>query len=164
MQAQPSLKKLHFEPGEYYLQCAATKYFLALRGKHLLLDDTQKLVPTFTGLVTFVQNQDGSTTLYSSLNDALLKVDGDGEIVTITQEEKEFAGNDFEDFELIQTSGNDGVQLIIRSIQTQKFVRVSEFKSLRADVTDPIYASKFVLKPRYLFKLYIKNHYLHLHP
>ena len=140
------LPKFQFKPGEYYIQCAATNHFLALQVRHLLLDNTQERIPTFTGLIKLVQHQDGSTVLYSSLNDMRLKVDNSGEIVTVSQYD-----NELEDFELFQAVGNKNGQLIIRSIQTKMFVRVSE-SSLRlcADVVHPFYASKFVLKSRYL--------------
>ena len=140
------LPKFQFKPGEYYIQCAATNHFLALQVRHLLLDNTQERIPTFTGLIKLVQHQDGSTVLYSSLNDMRLKVDNSGEIVTVSQYD-----NELEDFELFQAVGNKNGQLIIRSIQTKKFVRVSELcLRLYADVADPFYASKFVLKSRYL--------------
>ena len=141
----PSLPKFQFESGEYYIQCATTSWrFLALQGKHIRLDDTQKRIPTCTGLVKLLQNQDGSTVLYSSLNNEQLKVDNAGEIVTVSQ------ANELEDFELFQAVGNGNGQLIIRSIQTETFVRVSQSLRLCADVTDPKNASKFVLKSRYL--------------
>ena len=143
------LPKFQFKPGEYYIQCAATNHFLALQVRHLLLDDTQRLIPTFTGLIRLVQHQDGSTVLYSSLNDMRLNVDDSDEIVTISHKEKE-ADKEFGDFELFQAGGNKNGQLIIRSIQTKMFVRVSESLRLCADVVHPFYASKFVLKSRYL--------------
>ena len=74
-------------------------------------------------------------------------MDSVGEIVTVSQEEKE-ADNELEDFELFQAVDNAINQLIIRSIQTKKFVRVSESLRLCADVVNPFYASKFVLKSR----------------
>ena len=140
-------QKFQFEPGKYYMQCSATKHFLALQVKHLLLDNTQKLFPTFTGLIRLAQNQDGTAALYSSLNGKQLKVDNAGEIVTVSQDEKE-AGEDSEDFEFVQAAGNESGQLIIRSIQTEKFVRVSESLRLCADVANTLDASKFVLKSR----------------
>ena len=143
------LPRFQFKPDEYYMQYAATNHFLALQVRHLLLDDTQRLIPTFTGLIRLVQHQDGSTALYSSLNDMRLKVDNSGEIVTISHKEKE-ADKEFEDFEFFQAVGNESGQLIIRSIQTKKFVRVSESLRLCADVLHPFNASKFVLKSRYL--------------
>ena len=141
------LQKLQFNPGEYYVQCAATNRFLALQVKHLLLD--QKQIPTFTGLIKLFQNHNDGTALYSSLNGMQLKVDDAGEIVTVCQEEKE-AGKELEDFEFFQTTNNESNQLIVRSIQTKKFVRVSESLRLCADVADPKKANKFVLKSRYL--------------
>ena len=147
--AQPSLKKFQFEPGEYYVQCAATKHFLALQGKYLLLDNTQKLIPTFTGLVKLAQNPDGNTALYSSLNDKQLKVDSAGDVMVVSREEKR-TGKDLENFELIKGAGNDDGQLIILSIQTKKFVRVSKSLRLRADVSDSMDEGKFVLISRYL--------------
>ena len=150
--AETLLPKFQFKSGEYYMQCAATNCFLALKVRHLLLDNTQKLIPTFTGLLKVVQNRDGSTALYSSLNDMRLKVDNAGDIVTVSQEAKE-VGKELEDFEFFQTEGNENGQLIIRSIQAKKFVRVSKLKTLCADVIHPSEASKFVLKDRYLLQI-----------
>ena len=142
------LPKFQFKPGEYYLHCAATNHFLALQERHLLLDNTQEQIPTLTGLIKLVQNQDGSTALYSSLNDIRLKVDNVGEMVTVSQYDKELY-----DFELFQAAGNGNGQLIIRSVQTNMFVRViSESLRLCADVAHPFDASKFVLKDRYFIR------------
>ena len=114
------------------------------------MDYTQERIPTCTDddytLVKLVQDQDGSTALYSSLNDMRLKVDNSGEIVTVSQ-----ADNELEDFELFQAGGrliNENGRLIIWSIRSKKFVRVS-FESLRlCGVVNPFDASKFVLKSR----------------
>ena len=139
------LQKLQFNPGEYYVQCAATNRFLALQVENLLLDTTQKQIPTLTGLIKLYQNHNGGIALYSSLNGMQLKVNDTGEIVTVCQEEKE-AGKELEDFEFFQTTSNESGQLIVRSIQTKKFVRVSESLRLCAAVMHSLNASKFVLK------------------
>ena len=149
--AETLLPKFQFKSGEYYMQCARTKHFLALRREHLQLDDTQNRIPTYTGLIKLV-HQDGSIALHSSLNGEQLKVDNAGDIVTVSQEAKE-AGKELEDFEFFQTEGNENDQLIIRSIQAKKFVRVSKLKTLCADVIHPSEASKFVLKDRYLLQI-----------
>lgn len=147
-----------FEPSEHYVyvQCAVTNRFLALRGrnKHLLLDDTKKMVPTLSGLLKLVQNQDGSTAVYSTLNEMQLKADSFGWIVTVPQEEKE-AGKDFV---FLKIAGSDDGRLIIGSFQTDKFVRVSNDKSLRADANS-MDADKFFLISRYL--LCCKLHNIH---
>lgn len=146
----PSLESMEifrFAPGEHYVyvQCAATKCFLTLRGrnKHLLLDDTKKMIPTLSGLLKLVQNQDGNTALYSSLNGMQLKVNSFGCIVTVSQEDTE-AGKDFV---FVRNVGSDDGQLIIGSLQTDKFVRVSNDKSLRADAdgANPMDIDKFIL-------------------
>ena len=72
-----------------------------------------------------------------------LKVDNFGDIVTVSQADKEW-----EDFELFQEGDNENGRLIIRSLQTKKFVRVSEFLRLCAAVMHSLNASKFVLKSR----------------
>ena len=142
--------KFQFKPGEYYLQCAETNHFLALQGNELRLDDRiQERIPTFTGLVKLVRKHDGSTALYSSLNGKQLKVDSVGDVVAVSREEKR-AGKDLEDFELIKAEGIEYGQLIIRSLQIKKFVRI-EHNTLHADESDSLDASKFVLKSRYLF-------------
>ena len=145
--------KFQYEPGEYYVQCAETKHFLALQGKYLRLDNTQTMIPTFSGLVKLVQNGSGSTALYSSLNDMRIEENFFGELVTISQENKE-TGKVLERFELFQAAGNEKGQLIIRSIQTKMFVRVSESLRLRVDVEDPLGAAKFILKSRYFDDYY----------
>ena len=75
------------------------------------------------------------------------------EIVTVSKEGKE-ADKKLEDFEFFQAIGNGNSQLIIRSLQTKKFVRVLQYPRLCADVDDPKNASKFVLKSRCLFDDY----------
>ena len=80
-------------------------------------------------------------------------------IVTISEKEKQ-GGKDFEGFELFQPVGNKDGQFIIRSLQTNMFIRVSEDKYPRADVVHPFDASKFVLIPRYLLQSYNPNIYI----
>ena len=144
------------------MQSAGTGYFLALQGDFLRLNDThwEIEIPTCTGLVELVQNQDGSTALCSSLNGMRLKVETDDIhgmkdcLMTIIWQEEKDAGKckDFEDFELLQPVGNEESQFIIRSLQTKKFVRVAEDKYVSADIVHPLDASKFFLIPRYLLQ------------